>query len=46
MKLNEICLIITQLPQALIHSDSGVDYHVATGITRMSVVQPMLLYTH
>lgn len=44
MKLNEICFIITQLPQALIHSD--VDYNVATGITGMSVVGPMLLYTH
>lgn len=46
MKLNETRLIITQLPPALIHSDSEVDYHVATGITGMSVVGPMLLYTN
>lgn len=44
MKLNEICLIITRLSQALIHLDSTVDYNVATGIAGMSVVGPTLLY--
>lgn len=33
MELNEICLIITQLPEALIYSD--VDYNVAAAITRL-----------
>lgn len=45
MKFNEIFLIITQLPEALISSDADVDYHVAHGITGTSVVEPLLLYT-
>lgn len=42
MKFNEMCLIITQFPQALIHSDTEV-YYVATEITGSSVVGPTLL---
>lgn len=46
MKLHEICLIITEPPPALIYSDSEVDYDVATRITGISAVGPVLLYTH
>lgn len=46
MKLNKTCFIITQLPRALVHSGSDVDYHVASGITGTSVAAPVLPYTH
>lgn len=46
MKLNEICCMVTQLPEALIHSDSTLDDNVQTGITGMSGVGPVLLCTH
>lgn len=46
MKLNKTCFIITQLPRALVHSGSDVDYHVARWITGTSVAAPVLPYTH
>lgn len=46
MKLNKTRFIIPQLPRALVHSGSDVDYHVAGGITGTSVAAPVLPYTH
>ena len=46
MKLDEICLIITQLPPALIHSDSDADYHVAVQELQVCLLYDLCCFTH